>query len=84
MSKLEKMIAYLHARDADIAKDIIETLIAARVMRESFSVVRIVGKSIVEIRNEEQFISAAKDFSDLTDVWSCALPGLDAEETKAD
>ena len=73
ISKLDKMLAWLRTHDTKISEDIIETLISAKVMRESVSTVRIVGKTVVEVRDEPAFISAAQDFSDLTDVWN-AVP----------
>lgn len=78
MKKIDKMIDYLRTMEIQIADDIIETLEAARTMVESVGIVRIVGKTIVEVRNEEAFISAAKDFSDLTGVYG--LPK--AEDTE--
>jgi ribosomal protein L18E len=67
---IQQMTTYLIQQNHDIARDILEALEAARIMRESVSVVRIVGKSIVEVKDEEAFIRAAKQFSDVTQVWN--------------
>jgi hypothetical protein len=67
MSKFDKMIQCLRAQDISLTQDIIEALTAAKVMRESVSLVRVVGKTIVEVREEAAFVSAASDFSYLTD-----------------
>lgn len=67
MSKLDKMIQCLGAQDISLNQEIIEALTAAKVMRESISLVRIVGKTTVEVREEAAFVSAASDFSYLTD-----------------
>lgn len=67
MSKLDKMIQCLRAEDISLTQEIIEALTAAKVMRESISLVRVPGKTIVEVRDEAALVSAASDFSYLTD-----------------